>query len=112
MEIITVITSPTKSYTLYITPGERVEIHAVVAGSVVKVVAFNIGDQAWPGRPNNHVRWTAPIKAITSKNVIFDTSSCGGNKTKRVNYEDFRWYNRNFDAANVQAMAEWHGINS
>ena len=103
MEIIKV-NRPHESYTLYVTPKERVEIHTHNRnGDLVSVKVFREGDIAEYDSYN--LRYTAPIKAITAKNVIFDTGSCFNRKeTKRLKMESFAWRNHDFDLAEVQAQ--------
>ena len=103
MEIIKV-NRPHESYTLYVTPGSRIEVHTHNrTGDLVGVKVFRIGDHAEYDSYN--LRYTAPIKSITSKNVIFDTGSRFNRKeTKRLKMESFAWRNHDFDLAEVQAQ--------
>jgi len=102
MEIIKV-NRPHESYALYVVPGKSVEIHTIKNASVVEIKVFHIGDHAEYDSYN--LRYTAPIKAITAKNVIFDTGSRFGRKeTKRLKMESFAWRNHDFDLAEVQAQ--------
>ena len=103
MEIIKV-NRPHESYTLYVTPKDRVEIHTHNrSGELVNVKVFREGDIAEYDSYN--LRYTAPIKAITAKNVIFDTGAYFNRKeTKRLKMESFAWRNHDFDAAEVAAQ--------
>ena len=103
MEIIKV-NRPHESYTLYVTPKDRVEIHTHNrSGELVNVKVFREGDFAEYDSYN--LRYTAPIKSITAKNVIFDTGSkFRRDETKRLKMESFAWRNHDFDAAEVAAQ--------
>jgi hypothetical protein len=100
MEIIKV-NRPHESYTLYVQPGKQVEIHTHNrGGELVAVKVFLVGDHAEYDSYN--LRYTAPIKGITAKNVIFDTGSRFNRKeTKRLNFDSFAWRNHDFDAHEV-----------
>jgi len=103
MEIIKV-NRPHESYTLYVTPKDRVEIHTHNrSGELVNVKVFREGDIAEYDSYN--LKYLAPIKAITAKNVIFDMSDrCNRAGTKRLKMESFAWRNHDFDAAEVAAQ--------
>ena len=103
MEIIKV-NRPHESYTLYVTPKDRVEIHTHNrSGELVNVKVFREGDFAEYDSYN--LKYLAPIKAITAKNVIFDMSDrCNRAGTKRLKMESFAWRNHDFDAAEVAAQ--------
>ena len=106
MEIIKVVRSH-ESYTLYVlyvTPKDRVEIHTHNrSGELVNVKVFREGDIAEYDSFN--LRYTAPIKSITAKNVIFDMSDrCNRAGTKRLKMESFAWRNHDFDPAEVAAQ--------
>lgn len=100
MEIIKV-NRPHESYTLYVTPGERVEIHTHSrTGELVTLKVFRVGDEA------RTYPWgfTAPIKSITAENVIFDTGSkFRRDDTKRLKMEQFAWRNHDFELEEVRA---------
>jgi len=103
MEIITV-NRPHESYILYVTPGDRVEIHTHRPdGQLVTLKVFRVGDEAEYDSYN--LRYTAPIKSITAKNVIFDTGSkFRRDETKRLKMEQFAWRNHDFDLDDVRAQ--------
>ena len=86
------------SYNLFISPGEKVEIHTHREnGELVDVRVFRCGDYAEYDSYN--LSYTAPIKAITAKNVIFDMGDrCYKGKTKRLTFDAFAWRNHDFDA--------------
>lgn len=96
MEIIKV-NRPHASYVAYVTPGVKVEIHTHnPAGYLVNVKVFEVGDIAEYDSYN--LSYTAPIKAITAKNVIFDMGDrCYKGKTKRLTFDAFAWRNHDFD---------------
>lgn len=96
MEIIKV-NRPHESYTLYVTPGVKVEVHTHNrGGDLVAVKVFRPGDYAEYDSYN--LSYTAPIKAITAKNVIFDMGDrCYKGKTKRLTFDAFAWRNHDFD---------------
>ena len=97
MEIVKVTRSH-ESYMLYVQPGKSVEVHTHnSAGTLVNVKVFCVGDVAEYDSYN--LSYTAPIKSITAKNVIFDTGSRFNRKeTKRLNCDCFAWRNHDFDA--------------
>ena len=97
MEIIKV-NRPHESYDVYVQPGKQVEIHTRNRnGEIVTVKVFRVGDVAEYDSYN--LSYTAPIKSITAKNVIFDTGSRFNCKeTKRLNFDSFAWRNHDFDA--------------
>ena len=108
MEVMKINNGFRGSYNLFITPGEKVEIHTHREnGELVNVKVFRPGDIAEYDSYN--LRYTAPIKSITAKNVIFDTGRKFGSKfrrdeTKRLKMESFAWRNHDFDAAEVAAQ--------
>ena len=97
MEIIKV-SSPHESYTLYVTPGAKVEVHTRNrGGDLVDVKVFRLGDMAEYDSYN--LSYIAPIKFITAKNIIFDMGDrCYKGKTKRLTFDTFAWRNHAFDA--------------
>ena len=102
MEIIKVV-RPHESYTLYVTPGSRVEVHTVKNEQIVNIKVFKVGDMAEYDSYN--LKYIAPIKTITAKNVIFDIGSrFGREETKRLKYESFAWRNHDFDLEEVRAQ--------
>ena len=100
MEIIKV-NRPHESYTLFVQPGEKVEVHTHNReGELVGIKVFCVGDVAEYDSCN--LKYTAPIKSITAKNVIFDTGSKFNRKeTKRLSFDTFAWRNHDFDAVEV-----------
>jgi hypothetical protein len=96
MEIVKV-NRPHESYIVYVTPGKRVEVHTHNrGGDLVNVKVFHVGDVAEYDSYN--LSYTAPIKSITAKNIIFDTGSQFNRKeTKRLNFDSFAWRNHDFD---------------
>jgi len=103
MEIIKV-NHPRESYMLYVTPGDRVEIHTHNrSGELVSLKVFRVGDEAEYDSYN--LRYIAPIKSITAKNVIFDMSDkCQRGDTKRLKMDQFAWRNHDFDLEAVRAQ--------
>ena len=97
MEIVKVNRSH-ESYIVYVTPGVKVEVHTHDRlGMLVNIKVFRVGDIAEYDSYN--LSYTAPIKSITTKNVIFDTGSRFNRKeTKRLTVETFAWRNHSFDA--------------
>jgi hypothetical protein len=97
MEIVKV-NRPHESYIVYVTPGVKVEVHTHNrGGDLVDVKVFRPGDIAEYDSYN--LSYTAPIKSITAKNIIFDTGSRFNRKeTKRLNFDSFAWRNHAFDA--------------
>jgi len=92
-----------ETYILYVIPDERVEIHTHnPTGELVSIKVFHIGDEAEYDSFN--LRYIAPIKSITAKNVIFDTGSrfCR-NETKRLKMEQFAWRNHDFNVEEARA---------
>jgi hypothetical protein len=107
MEIIK-INRGHESYTLFVTPGSKVEIHTYSrAGDLTDVKVFRIGDIAEYDSYN--LTYTAPIKQITAKNVIFDMGERwngnwnGRKETKRLTMDSFAWRNHDFDAERIAA---------
>jgi hypothetical protein len=98
MEVIKINNGFRGSYSLFITPGEKVEIHTHREnGELVAVRIFRPGDVAEYDSFN--LAYTAPIKSITAKNIIFDMGDrCYKGKTKRLNFDSFAWRNHDFDA--------------
>jgi len=96
MEIIKV-DRPHESYIAYVTPGVKVEVHTHNrGGDLVNIKVFRPGDFAEYDSYN--LSYTAPIKSITAKNIIFDTGSQFNRKeTKRLNFDSFAWRNHDFD---------------
>ena len=92
-----------ESYILFVTPGEKVEIHTYSrVGDLTDVKVFRIGDIAEYDSYN--LTYTAPIKQITAKNVIFDMSDrCSSKETKRLKMDSFAWRNHDFDAERIAA---------
>ena len=104
MEVMKIQNGHRGSYNLFITPGASVEIHTHREnGELVNVKIFRPGDVAEYDSYN--LKYLAPIKAITAKNVIFDMSDrCNRAGTKRLKMESFAWRNHDFDAAEVAAQ--------
>ena len=93
MEVIKIQNGFRGSYNLFITPGEKVEIHTHREnGELVDVRVFRPGDVAEYDSYN--LAYTAKITGITAKNVIFDVHG----KTKRLKMDSFAWRNHDFDA--------------
>lgn len=96
---------PHESYVLYVKPGVSVEVHTHNrSGELVSVRVFRPGDEAEYDSYN--LSYTAPIKTITAKNVIFNTGSkfsSGRDETKRLKMEQFAWRNHDFDLAETVA---------
>jgi|GEM_PF-2473856 len=93
MEVIKIQNGHRGSYNLFITPGEKVEIHTHREnGELVDVRVFRPGDVAEYDSYN--LAYTAKITGITAKNVIFSVYG----KTKRLKMDSFAWRNHDFDA--------------
>ena len=93
-----------ESYILFVTPGSKVEIHTYSrAGDLTDIKVFRIGDIAEYDSYN--LTYTAPIKQITTKNVIFDMGERwdGRKETKRLKMDSFAWRNHDFDAERIAA---------
>jgi len=98
MEVIKINNGHRGSYNLYVVPGQSVEIHTHRAGGeLVNVRVFRVDDIAEYDSYN--LSYTAPIKSITAKNVVFDMGDrCYKGKTKRLTFDTFAWRNHDFDA--------------
>lgn len=109
MEVIKINNGHRGSYNLFITPGEKVEIHTHREnGELVNVRVFRPGDVAEYDSFN--LSYTAKIAGITAKNVIFNVSySDEQPMTKRLKMENFAWRNHNFD---IEKTRERNAITS
>lgn len=109
MEVIKIQNGFRGSYNLFITLGEKVEIHTHREnGELVNVRVFRLGDFAEYDSFN--LSSTAKITGITAKNVIFDVSyNPNEPKVKRLKMENFAWRNHNFD---IEATRERNAITS
>jgi hypothetical protein len=109
MEVIKIQNGFRGSYNLFITPGEKVEIHTHREnGELVNVRVFRPGDIAEYDSFN--LAYTAKITGITAKNVIFDVSyNPDQPMTKRLKMENFAWRNHNFD---IEKTRERNAITS
>ncbi len=89
----------TRRLVAFITPGEKIEIHAFTSHSAPSVTVLKIGDRAEYDSYN--LRYLGPIMGITAKSVIVrkGPSSCAS--TKRMKIEEFAW--RNWDFSVEQA---------
>lgn len=79
------------TYRVFVTPGQRVEIHTHEHGNLVNVRVFQVGDQAEYDSYN--LSYYAPIKKITKKNAIFEVYG----RRKMVKWETFAWRNYDFN---------------
>ena len=94
MEVMKIQNGHRGSYNLFITPGEKVEIHSHREnGELINVKVFRPGDVAKYDSYDS-----APISSITTKNVIFDIGyeTSQHAKSKRLKMESFAWRNHNF----------------
>ena len=109
MEVMKIQNGFRGSYNLFITPGEKVEIHTHREnGELVNVRVFRPGDVAEYDSFN--LSYTAKITGITAKNVIFDVSyNPNEPKVKRLKMESFAWRNHEFD---IEATRERNAITS
>ena len=108
MEVIKIQNGFRGSYNLFITPGEKVEIHTHREnGELVNVRVFRPGDVAEYDSFN--LSYTARIIAITAKNVIFDISYNDEPRTKRLKMASFAWRNHDFD---IEATRQRNSLTS
>ena len=110
MEVMKIKDAYSGSYILFITPGEKVEIHTHRGenGELVNVKVFRLGDFAEYDSFN--LSYTAVITGITAKNVIFNVShNPNYPKVKRLKMASFAWRNHDFD---IEATRERNAITS
>lgn len=109
MEMIKISGGFRGTYSLFITPCEKVEIHTHSAnGELVNVKVFRPGDVAEYDSYN--LSYFAPITGITAKNVIFNIGYRASQpKSKRLKMENFAWRNHNFD---IEVMSRRNSIES
>jgi hypothetical protein len=90
-------------FQMMIEPGEYIEIHTYRQGQLDRINKFLVGDVAEYDSYN--LKYTAQIKQITKKNVIFELSHkrFGSDKspTKQMPFQTFAWRNWDFDAVQV-----------
>jgi hypothetical protein len=93
------------TFQMMIEPGEYIEIHTYRQGKLDRINKFVVGDVAEYDSYN--LKYTAQIKQITKKNVIFELNhkKYGNEKapTKQMPFETFAWRNWDFDAVTVSA---------
>jgi hypothetical protein len=99
--------SPSQNFILYITKGEKVELHTYKNESLVGVKVFRVGDEVEYDSFN--LRYTGPIVGITEKSVIVKKGRWSNAKTCRMKLDSFASRNWNF---NMDEVAQYNSIAS